>query len=117
MTEEPLHIAVADFLRAALPLDAVFHHSPNEGRHTKGYRARQLRKGMRPGWPDLEVLHDGSMLFFEAKTPQGSLSVAQRRCHADIEAAGGFVTTVRSVDEVEMYLRMCGVPLRASVAA
>lgn len=117
MTEEALHVAVVDFLRRALPPDAVLHHSPNEGMHKPQYRARQLRKGMRPGWPDLVVLHAGSLLCIELKTAKGRLSIVQQRCHDDIEKAGGFVAVARSLEDVEAFLTTCGIPLRARMMA
>lgn len=53
----------------------------------------------RPGVPDLVVVWRGRTVFMEVKAPGGRLSPAQCETCAAIEAAGGQVAVVRSVDE------------------
>ena len=115
-SEDALHRAVVDYLGRALPKEAVLHHSPNEGLHKPQYRAKQLAKGMRAGWPDIQILYQGRLICIELKTKTGGLSEKQTACHREIVLAGGVVTVARSVEEVEEFLSQL-MPLKAVVAA
>jgi len=103
-SEDALHRAVVDYLNRALPKDALLHHSPNEGLHKPQYRAKQLAKGMRPGWPDIQILYQGRLICIELKTQAGRVSRKQRGLHEEIVLAGGVVTIIRSLEEVEHFL-------------
>jgi hypothetical protein len=105
-----LHSAVADFLRVALPRDAVFFTIPNgDGKMTTA-------PGALSGVPDLQIVYRGRPIFIELKTKTGRLSDAQRDVHMRLAAAGAVVAVCRSVVEVEEFLAML-IPLRARVAA
>ena len=114
--ERQLQAAVAQYLKAALPADAFFSALPGgDGRMTRapGYRA---------GLPDLMVFWntgaaDPRLVFFELKSKVGRLSREQLECHNAMRIADAFVYTVKSIAEVESWLRYCGIPLRAAVAA
>lgn len=110
--EGPIHRAILDYLRLALP-DAVIHHSPNE-RDMRGpaairqiIRARAL--GTRKGWPDIEVILPGRCLFFEVKSPGCYPTQEQREVGEALRALGHFWAVVRSVDDAEAALRSAGV--------
>jgi hypothetical protein len=80
------------------------------------------RLGLRPGWPDLQVMHPspmgGSMVIgLELKTPVGRQSLVQKQVEADFTAAGGFYCICRSIDEVERVLIATGIPLHAHARA
>jgi hypothetical protein len=112
--EDDLQRAVVQFLRVALPFDAVFYAVPNGGlRHSRA-AARMVGLGLRSGIPDLAIVWRGHALFVELKTARGSLSPAQRQMHARLHVAGAEVMTCRSVECVENSLREIGVPLRAT---
>ena len=115
-SEDALHCAVVDYLNHALPIGAVLHHSPNEGLHKPQYRAKQLAKGMRPGWPDIQILYQGRLICIELKTQSGRLSEKQKTVHEEIVLAGGVVTVARGLEEVEEFLSQL-MPLKAAVAA
>ena len=117
MRESSLHAAVVQFLALALPREAVFHHSPNEGK--RGWQAQRDLKshGVRKGWPDLEVLYGGKAIFLELKAPGKKLEPHQSEVHRQIKLAGCEVFTIHSLSEAAMALEVCGVPLSASVAA
>lgn len=116
MTESQLHESVVEWLRVALPEDAVLHHSPNETKGTVAWHAKRKRMGVRPGWPDLEIMHQGRAIFIELKAPGKYTTDSQKICHAELQLAGAVVTVCRSLEAVQAFLEQL-MPLRAKVAA
>lgn len=113
MSEYAIQCAVVGYLTLALPKGcgvAWTCHPSGGGGHVRG--AMLKRAGLRPGWPDLELYHDGRAFFIEMKTDKGRLSKAQTECHADLWAAGCHVAVCRSVDDVTRILRSWGIPNR-----
>lgn len=117
MTEAQLHRQVADFLRVALGGCAFAFHIPNGGKRPRG-EAGKL-KGMLtiPGVPDLCITDGGRALFLELKSAKGSVSPAQKACHAALGRAGCPVAVCKTLDEVIATLTQWGVPLKLSQAA
>ena len=114
MIEEQIHRAVVDYLAVALPLGSVVHHSPNEGRHKVQYRVKQTRRGVRAGWPDIEIFVNRtwwhrevawSPLFLEVKTPTGRLSNSQRQVRQELIESGCRVGVVHSINEARDFLK------------
>jgi hypothetical protein len=112
-----LQYAVMLYLAAALPHDAIAHHSPGEGKRTKSAQATLSRSGYCKGWPDIEIVWRGRVFFIELKAARGVLSKAQRETHRRLVYSGAYVVICRTVDDVERALRVAGVPLRATVMA
>jgi hypothetical protein len=113
VTEYELHLQIIDYLQARLPAGSVIHHSPNEGNHKIQYRMKQKRMGVRAGWPDLEIFvsktwwrpgQPWSPIFIEIKTKTGRLSGNQKQVQEELKAAGCHVTTVKSVEDVEVFI-------------
>jgi hypothetical protein len=79
--------------------------------------------GLQPGWPDLVVIHRmparahvGSIVAgIELKAKKGSQSVEQERVQKEFEEAGCLYYVARSLEQVEGFLRGCGIPLHATV--
>ncbi len=117
MSEDQLQAAVAQYLAVALPHDAVPHHSPGEGKRGPLARAQLVQSGFCPGWPDLEIVHQGRIIFIELKTLGGVLRKTQRATHRRLLEAGATVMVCRSIGDVEAGLRGLQLRLRASVAA
>jgi hypothetical protein len=117
MREAELHGAVVAFLRYALPRGAMVHHSPNEGK--RGVQAQRdlKRHGVRTGWPDLEIIHQGRAYFIELKAPQRDTTPEQKEVHRQLRAAGCHVGVCRSVIDVELTLQGWGFVLSGGVAA
>lgn len=122
LTEAQLHRQVAEYLAVALQPPTVWTTFPAGG----GGKARggQLKaRGLRPGWPDIQVIHyrpgfwSGLFIGIELKTIRGECSKEQIACHAAIRAAGGAVFLCRSVADVQWALCDAGVPLRAWLMA
>ncbi len=114
-TEKTIHIDVARFLALALPMRAIWNHSPDGGSRHPIEAAQFRAMGTRAGWLDIEIVWGGKAHFIELKTAVGRLSSAQIGCHAGLADAGALVAVCRSVDEVETTLRGWGIPLRASI--
>jgi hypothetical protein len=118
VTEYQLHLQVAKFLNHALTGRSTWFHPPNGGyRHAT--EARRLKAmGVLPGIPDIVVINDGRMICFELKAPKGGrVSVAQLRCHKQLEFARVPVFICKTLEEVVSGLEIMGVPLKAKVAA
>jgi hypothetical protein len=108
--EGPIHMACLHYLQLALS-GAAIHHSANEMDIGGDPRAKAIAqskakaKGMRPGWPDIEVIWRGHFWTFEVKAEGNYATKQQRECGADIEKNGGKWAVVRSVDDVAECLR------------
>jgi len=115
MTEDELQTYVVQWLDAALPLGAVFHHSPNEGKRHVAYKVRLKRLGMAPGWPDLEIfvpdngwhnLCDKGPIMIELKRPKGgSLSANQKDIQDRLKCTGVYCVTAKRLGHVAAYLK------------
>lgn len=113
--ELALHKAVVAYLRVACPQPPegpLWWHTHNEGKRSKADAATAKAMGQWRGLPDLLLLWRGRLHGIELKAGRGKLSPAQDRCHEALTLAGAVVTTCRSVEEVDGFLRACGVPMR-----
>ncbi len=115
--EDELQRACCEFLAVALPSDAMYFHCPNGGKRHAREAARLRAIGTKAGIPDLIVVHRGRVLFVELKAGRGVLSAAQKAMHRLLVYCGAEVMLVRSVAQLDVALRECGVHLRASVMA
>jgi hypothetical protein len=112
--EDELQRSVVQFLRVALPDDAIAYAVPNGGqRHSKA-AARLVGLGVRAGIPDLAIVWRGHALFVELKAARGTLSAVQRQMIDKLHVCGAMVAVCKSLECVEGSLREMGVPLRAS---
>lgn len=98
-----------------LQSNGIFAHSvPNEGAAGNRVRTMQLMSmGLRPGVGDLVVWwHDASMRirigYLEVKNEMGRQSDSQRRFQRRCESAGVDYAVVRSVADVQEYMRRTG---------
>lgn len=109
--EGPIHKGIIRFLDLALPSDAIYHHSPNELDMSGPEAARQIAKarklGTKPGWPDIEIIWQGRIYFFEVKA-ETEQSKAQKSVELDLARAGASYAVVRSVTEAEAILKSWG---------
>jgi hypothetical protein len=114
-TEEQIQGAVAAYLDAALPPDAVYFHCPNGGHRHPAVAAKLKWLGVKPGVPDIFIVWRGRSIFIELKAHKGSLSDAQKAMQQRLILSGAVVFEVaRSVDEVEAFLTGVGIPLHAT---
>jgi hypothetical protein len=102
--EELLHRAVAQYLSSAVPPGAVWT-TVGHGGGGKARGGRLKAMGLKPGWPDIQILWNGCFLGIELKAADGRISPAQGACADAIEGAGGEVSLARSVDDVALIIR------------
>lgn len=113
--ENGLQIIVARFLSHALPEDAVAHHSPNEGARSAREGSLLKKRGMRPGWPDVQIFYGGKPYLIELKDESKGLSKSQKELHPQLERAGAKIAVCRSLAEVQAALDLWDIPLSARV--
>ena len=113
MTEAKLQQLIVQWLEAALPVNSVWHHSPNEGKRHVAFKQKLKVMGTRWGWPDLEVFvppsgfhipEDWAPLFLEVKTSKGRATENQRDTQRQLQRCACRVAEVRSIREVEAFL-------------
>ena len=111
--EQEFHRQVADYLALALnPATTTWTTFPlGGGGHTRGAILSGL--GVRPGWPDVQIIHLGRFYAIELKASGGTLSADQIACHAAIRQAGGGMQTVDDIWGVLQALNGFGIPTRA----
>ena len=110
-TEAEIHKSICAWLDVALPSGCIYHHSPNEalGSAKVQYRMKQLRLGVRFGWPDIEIFVNPTWwkdteiawapIFLEIKSEKGQLSDNQKVVIGELTEAGCHVSVVRSIDD------------------
>jgi len=115
--EGPIHKAIVQYLRLALP-DALVATVKNEinkrGTAIAIEIAKAKARGVVTGFPDIIVLpwsHVGPMLF-EVKAPGGYPSDAQKHVHEKLTSLGYRVAVVRSIDDVQRKLSEWGVAVQ-----
>lgn len=117
--EDKIHRDILEYLRLVLP-GAAINHAANEvglsGKQAERIVGKAKAMGMRPGWPDLEVIYQGRALFFEVKAPEGRVSLVQRQTQADLAANGALCAVVRSIDDTRACLRTWGIQTREITA-
>jgi hypothetical protein len=104
------------FLDVALPAEAIAHHSPGEGKRSKGAQVALRRSGYKAGWPDILVIYRSKAFFIELKAPHGRMSPAQREMARKLIYCGAAVCMCRSVAEVEASLLEAAIPLRGRLS-
>lgn len=115
--ESPIQRAVLEYLWRVLPQGSLVVHVPNGNRLAGKGAARAVSKekwlGMLPGFPDLmALLPDGQALFFEVKSPSGTVEAHQADIHERLRALGFHVAVVRGIDAVTIALNEWGVQTR-----
>lgn len=121
--EQALHIQVAGFLAVALRNPTYWTSIDHgAGRMTRAVAGLRKARGVKPGIPDIFVLHPTGyyttlVLGIELKASKGVLSPSQKETYAAFLACNAKYVVCRSVEEVEAFLRARGVPLHATVGA
>lgn len=115
VTEAQLHASVAGYLNAILAPEVFWTTFPAGGGGR--FRGAMLKRaGLRPGVPDILIIHGGFTYGIELKTATGALSLEQKGCHMDLAIAGANVSVCRSLDDVAYFLKTWGIPTRARAA-
>ena len=113
VTEAKLQALIVQWLEAALPVNSLWHHSPNEGRRHVAFKKKLAQMGTAWGWPDLELYvppsgfhkpEDWAPLFLEIKAAKGKTTKNQRDIHKRLQRCACRVAEVRSIRETEAFL-------------
>jgi hypothetical protein len=126
--EDQLHEAVRNLLDGILLPPTVWTTFPAGGYGlTAAAASRLARLGLKPGIPDLFIVHDGRFHGIELKTRTGRLSTSRQvrtrwggtrlvlgqvEMLQALEAAGARVAVARSVDDVLFQLKTWNIPTR-----
>jgi hypothetical protein len=121
--EDDLAVESAAYLDHVLPEDAVWWHTPNQGRgdgrtaaDARGamlMAAKLKAMGLRAGIPDVTILWQGRVYMTDAKSRTGALSDSQKALFPKLERAGAHIQpTYRTIEELESHLVGWGIPLR-----
>jgi len=102
--EGPIQKAILAYIAVRLP-SALVHHSPNEtnmrGRQAQRMVSDAKELGMRPGWPDIEILWQRHFWTMEVKAPGGYPTENQIETGRLIVEQGGKWAVVRSVEDAK----------------
>jgi hypothetical protein len=100
--ELSLHMAVAGFLRRAMPAGIPCSHFPAGEVRDIRTAAKLKAMGTAAGWPDLIfLLPTGKFGAIELKAAKGTLSEPQRAFRQAAQDHGAYYAECRSVEEVE----------------
>lgn len=116
MNETGLQIEVAGWLRIWVPEPAEGGPwwtavNPVPGKSQMA-AAQSKAMGMKAGVPDFLFLWRSRLWGVELKLEDGVVREVQRDCHTDITLAGGGVIVCRSLESVQEWARMVGIPVR-----
>lgn len=120
MTEQQIHEAIVEYLRAVLPADHILMHARNEG--NRGGRkgmidgARGQAMAVLPGWPDLLIYVDAKGYAIEVKRPGESLKPIQKEVAVRLERHGIPHAVCRSVEDARALLALWGIRNREKAA-
>lgn len=129
--ENQIHTAIARYLDTVIKRPSRWH-TVEVSNQAKGKAAmlRQValkRKGVRIGWPDIEIIWRSplklvsmdlsgaqmsgglQLIFLEVKIPGGKLTDKQEVLHQELREDGHHVSVVYSVSDVESILKELGV--------
>lgn len=113
--ETALQIVAAQYLDYALPCGMPWTAvDPGDVKLTPAQASLRKRRGIRSGWPDLQMLWRGTFIGIELKAPKGRLRASQTEVGLAIVEQGGVWFSARSIADIEQGLRAIGVPLRAT---
>ena len=94
-TESEIQKAILGYLT----IKRIFHYRQNQGT-IKTDRDTYYKATSINGIPDIICIKDGIYIGLEVKTSTGKLNANQIETHKRIQAAGGLVFVVRSLDDV-----------------
>lgn len=114
--EYVLHCLVSNLLNTILNSEWTCWSSVENSNHTGGTlgmikQAKDKRKGVKKGFPDIIIMYSGTCLCIELKAGKNTTTDIQDAFHDRIRQSGNNVEVARSIDDVLMLLRKHKVPL------
>lgn len=111
--ETKLQQAVATYLTVVLQPPVWWTTIGHGGFRLDARTAGRLKSmGLKPGVPDLLLVHEGRAHWIELKAEKGKLSPAQLDTHEKLMRAGAAPHVCRSVDDLRRSLALWGIPTR-----
>lgn len=80
-------------------LRRCFFHVPNGGKRSTIEAAQLKASGVVPGIPDMILLYNGTAILMEFKTPTGTVSPEQQKCHKAHLSQGIQTYIIRSEEQ------------------
>lgn len=108
ISEDAIHRAVVDNLRARAVPGVVWWHSPNGGKRGLIEAARFKALGVRPGVADICAVHRGHFYALELKADDGRPTVEQMQFIQDVNATGGHGVICHGLDRALRVLECWG---------
>jgi len=107
--EQALQKAVCGHLAWRAATDCFWFHPPNGGWRSAIEAAVFKSLGVKPGVPDLILIHRGKVFGLELKAGKRSrLSEAQHAWHERLRAAGAEIATANNIDAALALLEQWG---------
>lgn len=98
-SEEQVQRALAEYLAWNLKPGVCWTHMPSGGMRDRVAGAKLKAMGHHAGWPDLQFVYCGTILFLELKTDRGRVSDAQLAVHQALRAQGVTVRVAAGLDD------------------
>ncbi len=116
LSEYKIHCQIAQYLELVIKRPSRWHtvevSNHSFGRAAMINQAMDKKKGVRTGWPDIEIIlmqsgYDWpcSVIFLEIKIPGGKLTEKQAALHKELKEDGHEVHVAHSVEEVQLILK------------
>lgn len=114
--EHKLQQAVHAYLVRALPSDAMHWGMDSAGKRSRNAQVRMKERGMIAGIHDMAVVYAGRLITIELKAlnNRNGMSDGQRAFGDRLKQCGADWFEARCIEDVEIGLRVRGVPLRAT---
>jgi len=117
ISEEIIHNQIAQYLNMVIksPSRWLTIETSNQqgGKFAAIRQAKQRRKGVITGWPDIMIIHVTKfgvrLIFLEVKSQTGRLTPSQIKIHAELAFEGHSIHVVYSVDDVKNILQNMGI--------
>ncbi len=110
--ETKLQQAVATYLMLCLKPPAWWTSIEHGVEVAPAVAQRWASIGVKPGIPDVLIVHDGRCYWIECKAEKGTLSSAQLDTHEKLMHAGSTIHVCRSVDDLRRSLTLWDIPTR-----
>jgi hypothetical protein len=104
--EAALQRSVLAHLKARGAKGLVVWHTPNGGRRSVIEAKIFKGLGVKPGVPDLCIVHRGRFFGLELKAHRGRTTEAQTETLQELEAAGAVVGIAKNIDQAIAWLEV-----------
>lgn len=109
LSEDQIHRAVVQHLKARARKGTVYFHPANGGQRNKTEAARFVGLGVKAGVPDLIILSRGKTFGLELKVEKGRVTPIQKSVHEEMRAAGATVEVAFGLDDALAQLVEWGI--------